>query len=68
MKPSQHFLRAFFYFFVFYIVAKNVQRLLIGDEEFNTAFILRTLVVGFVGALILGIINYFVKFDFSQKK
>lgn len=68
MQPKDYFIKTFSFVFVFYTVYKFTYQLFNGLDGFTTSFILKTLGVALVCALILGIINYFVKFDITKRK
>lgn len=68
MQPKDYFKKTFVFVFVFFIVYKAVGLVMNKFDEFNLQYVLQTVVVGLVTALILSIINYFAKVDFFTKK
>ncbi|MGL2966992.1 hypothetical protein [Flavobacterium sp. XGLA_31] len=67
MQPKDYFKKTFVSVFIFYIVFKIVG-LLMNPADFSLIFFVKTIVVGLVTALLLGGLNYFVKFDFLAPK
>jgi len=68
MKPFDYFKKTFVFVFVFYIVYKAVGLMFNRFADLNLQNILKILLVAFTTALVLGVINYFVKVDFFTKK
>lgn len=68
MTSKQYFLKTFIFVFVFYNVYKFVSQLVEDSSAINVDFIIKTLGVGFIVAAILGVINYFAKFNFFSGK
>ena len=68
MTSKQYFLKTFIFVFVFYTVYKFVSQLVEDSSAINVDFIIKTLGVGFIVAAILGVINYFAKFNFFSGK
>lgn len=64
MTSKQYFVKTFIFVFVFYVVFKFVDTLISGLTTYNVDFVIQTLGVGFIVAAILGVINYFAKFNF----
>jgi hypothetical protein len=65
MPQRNYFKITFIIVFVFSTVYKLVFQLFLGD--FTTAFFLKTLAVSFITALVLGILNHFLKWDLLPK-
>jgi hypothetical protein len=65
MPKRNYFKITFIFVFVFYTLYKVVFQLFIGD--FSTAFFLKTLALSFTTALVLGVLNHFLKWDFFKK-
>jgi hypothetical protein len=68
MKPFDYFKKTFLFVFIFYTVYKFVYQLLEGISTITTEFIVKTLGLAFVTALILALINYYTQFDFFTRK
>jgi len=67
MKASDYFKKTFVFVFVFSLAYRIVFQLFDGLNSFSLKFLLRTLFVSTLTALILGILNYFVKFEIIKK-
>ena len=65
MPQRNYFKITFIIVFVFSTVYKVVFQLFLDD--FTTAFFLKTLAVSFTTALVLGILNHFLQWDFLPK-
>lgn len=68
MKPFDYFKKTFVGVFFFVIVYKIVVELFEGLSGFTLEFALKLLLTAFATAMILGVLNYFFKFDISKKK
>jgi hypothetical protein len=68
MQPKDYFKKTFAFVFIFYIVYRATEQMMIDFSKFDFAFILKILSIGIVVALILGGINYFAKVDYFIKK
>lgn len=71
MKASDYFKKTFVFVFVFSLAYRIVFQLFDGFDSFSFKFLLKTLFVSLLTALTLGIVNYFLKFEFfknSNKK
>ena len=68
MKPFDYFKKTFIGTFFFIIVYKIVVELFDGLSGFTLEFGFKLLLTAFFTALILGVLNYFIKFDISKKK
>jgi hypothetical protein len=67
MKASDYFKKTFVFVFVFSLAYRIVFQLFDGLDSFSLKFLLKTLFVSTLTALILGILNYFVKFEIIKK-
>ena len=67
MKASDYFKKTFVFVFVFTLAYRIVFQLFNGIDSFSLMFLIKTLFVGTVTALLLGILNYFVKFEILKK-
>ena len=67
MKASDYFKKTFVFVFVFTLAYRIVFQLFNGIDSFSLMFLIKTLFVGSVTALLLGILNYFVKFEILKK-
>jgi|GEM_PF-1293454 hypothetical protein len=67
MKASDYFKKTFVFVFVFSLAYRIVFQLFDGLNSFSLKFLLKTLFVSTLTALILGILNYFVKFEIIKK-
>jgi hypothetical protein len=65
MPQRNYFKITFIIVFVFSTVYKVVFQLFFGD--FTTAFFLKTLAVSFTTAVVLGVLNHFLQWDFLPK-
>jgi cytochrome c biogenesis protein CcdA len=68
MKPFDYFKKTFVFVFIFYIVYKAVGLMFNKFADLNLQNVLKIILVAFTTALVLGVINYFVKVDFFTKK
>jgi len=68
MQPKDYFKKTFVFVFTFIIVYKIVGLLLNRLEGFDLYYVLKTIVVSLVTALLLAGINYYAKVDFFTKK
>ena len=68
MKASDYFKKTFVFVFVFSFTSRIVFQLFDGLDLFSLKFLIKTLFVSLLTALILGILNYFLKFEFIKKK
>jgi len=68
MGPKDYFKKTFAIVFLFYIVYKATGQLMSDYSKFDFLFLFKTVITGAIVAVILGIINYFAKVDFPQKK
>jgi hypothetical protein len=66
MKASDYFKKTFVFVFVFSLAYRIVFQLFDGFKLFTLIFFLKTLFVSSLTALILGILNYFLKIDFIK--
>lgn len=66
MKASNYFKKTFVFVFVFSLAYRMVFQLFDGLESFSLKFFLKTLFVSTLTALILGILNYFLKIEFIK--
>ena len=67
MKVSDYLKKTFIFVFVFSFTYRIVFQLFDGLNSFSLKFLLKTLFVSTLTALILGILNYFVKFEIIKK-
>jgi hypothetical protein len=67
MKASDYFKKTFVFVFVFSFTYRIVFQLFDGLDSFSLRFLMKTFFVSLLTALILGILNYFLKFDFFKK-
>ena len=67
MKPFDYFKKTFVFVFVFILVYKAVGLMFNRFVDFNLQYALKTLLVAFTTALVLGVINYFAKVDLFIK-
>ena len=67
MKASDYFKKTFVFVFVFSLAYRIVFQLFDGLDSCSLKFLLKTLFVSSLTALILGILNYFVKFEIIKK-
>ena len=63
MKASNYFKKTFVFVFVFSLAYRVVFQLFDGIDSFSLRFFLKTLFVSTLTALILGILNYFLKIE-----
>ena len=67
MKASDYFKKTFVFVLIFSLAYRIVFQLFDGLNSFSLKFLLKTLFVSTLTALILGILNYFVKFEIIKK-
>ncbi|WP_264520746.1 hypothetical protein [Flavobacterium sp. N1994] len=67
MKPFDYFKKTFVFVFVFIIVYKAVGSMFNRFADLDLLYALKTLLVAFTTALVLGVINYFAKVDLFIK-
>jgi hypothetical protein len=67
MKAINYFKQTFVFVFVFSLAYRMVFQLFDGLDSFSLKFFLKTLYVSTITALILGVLNYFLKIDFIKK-
>ena len=67
MKGSEYFKRTFVLVFVFSITYRISFQLFDGFDSFSLNFLMKTLFVSSITALILGILNYFFKLELIKK-
>jgi hypothetical protein len=67
MKAINYFKKTFVFVFVFSLAYRMVFQLFNGLDSFSLKFFLKTLFVSTLTALILGVLNYFLKIDFIKK-
>ena len=67
MKASDYFKKTFVFVFVFSLTYRIVFQLFDGFDSYSLKFFLKTLFVSTLTALILGILNYFLKIGFIKK-
>ncbi len=68
MKPFDYLKKTFVFVFVFFIVYKAVGLMFNRFADLNLQNVLKIVLVAFITALVLGVINYFAKVDFFTKK
>ena len=68
MTASDYFKKTFVFVFTFSLTSRIVFQLFDGLDSFSLRFLIKTLFVSLFTALILGILNYFLKFEFINKK
>ncbi len=68
MTSKQYFVRTFVFVIVFYTFYNLVTQFLVDYEIINIDYILKTVAIGFVVATVLGLINYYTKFNFFTGK
>ncbi|MFN3754764.1 hypothetical protein [Flavobacterium sp.] len=68
MQPADYFKRTFIFVFVFFLVYKFTYQIFEGIDNITAEFMLKTLAIVTLTALVLGIINYFLKIDIPKKK
>jgi len=66
MLPKDYFKKTFVFVFIFFVVYKFVGVIMNGDFVYMD--IVKILAIGLITALILGGINYFLKWDFFPTK
>jgi len=67
MKVSDYLKKTFIFVFVFSFTYRIVFQLFDGLDLFSLKFFIKTLFVSLLTALVLGMLNYFLKFDFFNK-
>ena len=67
MKAINYFKKTFVFVFVFSLAYRMVFQLFNGLDSFSLKLFLKTLFVSTLTALILGVLNYFLKIDFIKK-
>ena len=67
MKASDYLKKTFIFVFVFSFTYRIVFQLFDGLDSFSLRFLMKTLFVSLLTALILGILNYFFKVEFIKK-
>jgi hypothetical protein len=67
MKVSDYLKKTFIFVFVFSFTYRIVFQLFDGLDSFSLRFLMKTLFVSLLTALILGILNYFFKVEFIKK-
>lgn len=69
MQPKDYFKKTFVFVFTFILVYKTIVGLILNRfEGFDLYYLLKTIVVSLVTALLLAGINYYAKLDFFTKK
>ena len=68
MKASDYFKKTFVFVFVFSLAYRIVFKLFDGFDSCSLKFFFKTLFVSTLTALILAILNYFLKIEFIKKK
>ena len=68
MKASDYLKKTFVFVFVFSLAYRIVFQLFDGFDSFSLKFFLKTLFVSTLTALVLGILNYFLKIEFVKSK
>lgn len=68
MQKFNYFIKTFVFIFVFFSVYKIVVQIFEGIETLTGDFFIKTFAVSLTTALILGILNQFLKFDFAKKE
>ena len=67
MKAIDYFKKTFVFVFIFSLTYRIVIQLFEGLDSFSLKFLLKTLFVSLLTSIILGAINYFLKFEFFKK-
>ena len=67
MKASDYLKKTFVFVFVFSFTYRIVFQLFDGLDSFSLRFLMKTLFLSLLTALILGILNYFFKVEFIKK-
>ena len=67
MKAIDYFKKTFVFVFIFSLTYRIVIQLFEGFDSYSLKFFLKTLFVSSLTALILGILNYFLKIEFIKK-
>jgi hypothetical protein len=67
MKAGDYFKKTFVFVFIFSVTYRIVFQLFDGLDSFSLRFLMKTFFVSLLTALILGILNYFLKFDFFKE-
>ncbi len=67
MKASDYFKKTLVFVFVFSLAYRIVFQLFDGLDSFSLKFLTKTFLVSLLTALILGTLNYFVKFEIFNK-
>jgi hypothetical protein len=67
MKASDYLKKTFVFVFVFSFTYRIVFQLFDGLDSFSLRFLMKTLFVSLLTAIILGILNYFFKVEFIKK-
>ncbi len=68
MQKFNYFIKTFVFIFVFFSVYKIVVQLFEGIETLTGDFFIKTFAISLITALILGILNQFLKIDFAKKE
>ena len=68
MKPIDYFKKTFLGVFVFVFIFKMTMQLFEGLSTFSLRFVLKIFLASLITALVLGILNYFFKVGFTEKK
>ena len=68
MTKKQHFVKTFVFAFTFFVIFKFAYQLMSGLDTITVDSIINTLYMGFVIGAILGIINYFLQYNFFPGK
>jgi hypothetical protein len=67
MKASDYFKKTFVFVFVFSLAYRMVFQLFDGFDSISLKFLMKILFVSLLTALLLGTLNYFVKFEIFKK-
>lgn len=68
MKPIEYFKKTFVFAFFFIVVYKLVYQVFEGFSTITPRFLLKTLFIALITAVILAVLNYFFKIDFFKRK
>ena len=67
MQKTNYFKKTFFFVFVFVLTYRIVFQLFEDTEAFTIQLIIKAIAIAFFSAITMGVINHFLKFEFSKK-
>lgn len=68
MTKKQYFVKTFVYAFLFSVIFRFGYQLASGFETITVDSIINTLYIGFTVGVVLGIVNYFLQYNFFPGK